>query len=400
MNEPRQPLSRFRILDLTRVRSGPTAVRQFADWGADVTMIEALDEETGLGGRDGSDFQNLNRNKRSLALDLKSTRGKDVLLRLAERADLLFENFRPDVKHRLGIDYETLHALNPRLVYVSISGFGEDGPYSLRPGLDQIAQGLGGFMSVTGTPGQGPMRAGIAIADTAAGLYAAIGALTALLEREATGIGRHVTTSLLQAQIALMDFQAARWLVEGKIAEQTGNDHPTMAPMGLFQTADGSINIAPLGSAMFAALCDALGLLHLLDDTRFAEGARLGNREALKSAIEEVTQTRPGAEWVELLNARGIPCGPVNRMDEVFADPQVRHLSMASPVHTPHPRLGQLDLVGQPISIDGATPALQTPAPDRGQHGREVLLSFGFASDEIDDLILAGVVGPPQPWKS
>ncbi|MEI7932149.1 MAG: CoA transferase, partial [Alphaproteobacteria bacterium] len=240
MTAPPLPLSRFKVLDLTRVRAGPTATRQFADWGADVVMVESLEGNGDmLGGRDRSDFQNLNRNKRSIALDLKSPAGHAVFLRLAARADVLFENFRPDVKHRLGIDYETLKALNPALVYVSISGYGEDGPYANRPGLDQVIQGIGGLMSVTGLPGQGPVRAGIAAADFSAGLYAALGAMTALLEREATGEGRWVRTSLLQAQVAILDFQAARYLVEGEVAGQAGNDHPTATPMGLFKTADG-----------------------------------------------------------------------------------------------------------------------------------------------------------------
>jgi len=387
------PLSRYRVLDLTRVRSGPTAVRQFADWGADIVMIEPVqNSEIGIGGRMRSDFQNLNRNKRSLALDLKSARGKEVLLRLARQADLLFENFRPDVKHRLGIDYETLHAVNPRLVYVSISGFGEDGPYSLRPGVDQIAQGLGGLMSVTGLPGQGPVRAGIAIADSAAGLYAAIGAMTALLEREATGLGRHVTTSLLQAQVALMDFQAARWLVEGEIPEQTGNGHPTMAPMGLFKTADGAINIAPLGSGMFGSLCDALGLQRLKADPRFAEDKRIANRDELNREIEAVILTRTSAEWVDLLNARGIPSGPIHRMNEVFADPQVQHLHMAVPVDKPHPRLGGLTLVGQPFAMSGVPSGIRAPAPEQGEHSREILSSYGFAEAEIDALIAENIV--------
>ena len=260
------PLSRFRVLDLTRVRSGPTAVRQFADWGAQVLMVEAKGvRPVAVGARHGSDFQNLNRNKRSMQLDLKAPEGREIFYRLARDADVLFENFRPDVKHRLGVDFETLRAINPRLVYVSVSGFGQDGPYAKRPGLDQIVQGMGGMMSVTGLPGQGPVRAGIAVADSATGLYAALGAMTALLEREVTGQGRWVRTSLLQAQIAMLDFQAARWLMEGEIAGQAGNDHPTAIPMGLFPSADGVINLAAAGPAMFAAFCKAAGAERLLD---------------------------------------------------------------------------------------------------------------------------------------
>jgi formyl-CoA transferase len=390
MNAP-LPLSRFRVLDLTRVRSGPTAVRQFADWGSDVVMVESKAGSDDIaGGRDRSDFQNLHRNKRSIALDLKSPEGKAVFLRLAAQADLLFENYRPDVKRRLGIDFETLQAINPRLVYVSISGFGEDGPYAARPGLDQIVQGLGGLMSVTGLPGQGPVRTGIAVADSAAGLYGALGAMTALLEREVTGQGRWVRTSLLQAQVALLDFQAARWLVEGEVPAQAGNDHPTAVPMGLFQTADGPINIAASGGVMFAALCRALGLERLLDDPRFKSAERRKHREALNAEIEAVTRTRPGAHWIELLNAAGCPCGPINRIDQVFADPQVRHSTLVQTVD--HPRLGSLSLVGQPIDMVGVDASPRSAAPELGQDGRGILEDYGFTPDEIARLVETGVV--------
>ncbi len=385
------PLSRFRVLDLTRVRSGPTAVRQFADWGADVVMVESKAGSSDIaGGRDRSDFQNLHRNKRSLTLDLKSPAGKAVFLRLAAQADLLFENYRPDVKRRLGIDFETLHAINPRLVYVSISGFGEEGPYAARPGLDQIVQGLGGLMSVTGLPGQGPVRAGIAVADSAAGLYGALGAMTALLEREVTGQGRWVRTSLLQAQVAMLDFQAARWLVEGEVAGQAGNDHPTAVPMGVFETSDGLINVAASSGAMFAGLCRVLGLEHLLADPRFKGGERRKHRAALNSEIQAVTRTQPSAHWIEALNAAGCPCGPINRIDEVFADPQVRHSSLVQRVE--HPRLGPLSLVGQPIDMVGVDASPRSAAPELGQDGPGVLEDYGFAPDEITALVEAGVI--------
>ena len=384
------PLGRFRVLDLTRVRAGPTAVRQFADWGAEVIMVEAVENRALGGPRHGSDFQNLNRNKRSLRLDLKSDQGMEVFGRLVRWADVLFENFRPDVKHRLGIDFETLHAVNPRLVYVSISGFGQEGPYALRPGLDQIAQGLGGMMSVTGLPGQGPVRAGIAVADSAAGLYGALGAMTALLEREATGVGRWVQTSLLQAQIAMLDFQAARWLVDGVVPQQAGNDHPTAVPMGLFPTADGVINVAPTGEAMFQALCRALGAPELIDDPRFAPRERVKHRAEINAALSAITRTRTSADWIEALNAAGVPCGPVNSIDETFADPQVRHLGIAKPVT--HPELGELTLVGQPIEMAGVEGEIRSAAPDPGQHSREVLAELGYGEAEIEAMAKAGVI--------
>jgi crotonobetainyl-CoA:carnitine CoA-transferase CaiB-like acyl-CoA transferase len=383
---PALPLGRFRVLDLTRVRSGPTCVRQFADWGAQVIKIEAPEGDGGIGGaRDGSDFQNLHRNKRSLTLNLKSDAGRDVLFALVKTADVLIENFRPDVKHRLGIDYETMQRINPRLVYGSISGFGQDGPYSMRPGVDQIAQGMGGLMAITGLPGQGPVRAGIAVADTTAGMFCAMGILTALLEREVTGRGRWVQTSLLQAQIAVLDFQAARFLVEGKVPEQAGNDHPTAIPTGVFSTRDGQINLATAGQASFVRLSAVLGNPGWVEDERFATpGRRSRNRVALHAAISSVLERETCAHWIELLNAAGVPCGPIYRMDQVFADPQVQHLHMAQAVE--HPRLGALRLVAQPFTLSGAASELRCAAPDAGQHSDEILRELGYDAEAIAEL--------------
>jgi crotonobetainyl-CoA:carnitine CoA-transferase CaiB-like acyl-CoA transferase len=388
-------LSRFTVLDLSRVRSGPTAVRQLADWGANVIKIEvpeALDPKDGLGGlREGSDFQNLHRNKRSLALNLKSREGKDVLFRLVRKADVLVENYRPDVKHRLGIDYESLKALNPRLVYASISGFGQDGPYSGRPGFDQIAQGMGGLMSITGLPGQGPVRAGIPIADLGAGLYCALGILVALLAREETGEGQWVQTSLLQAQIALLDFQAARWLVEGEVPKQAGNNHPTSIPTGVFETADGHINLAASGQLIWERFCRAAGLDALLENPAYKSGRlRSQNRDALNREIGARIRQESSAYWIGRLNADGVPCGPINSVDKVFEDPQVRHLGIAQPVRSR--KLGALDLVGQPVTLSATPSALRVAPPEPGEHTDEILGEFGFGADEIAALRAKGTI--------
>jgi formyl-CoA transferase len=383
-------LARFTVLDLTRVRAGPTCVRQLADWGANVIKIEPPEHlvasEPPGGPREGPDFQNLHRNKRSLTLDLKSKDGVEVLRRLAARADVVVENFRPDVKTRLGIDYPALSKVNSRLVYASISGFGQDGPYRDRPGVDQIAQGMGGLMSITGEPGRGPMRVGIPIADLTAGLFAALGILVALFEREESGKGQEVQTSLLQAQIFMLDFQASRWLNAREVPKQAGNNHPTSIPTGVFKTSDGHINVAAVGGTMWERLCHAIGAEALLADPAYATAAaRSKNRDALNALLDTYFVQRPGAEWVEKLNAAGVPCGPIYSMDEVFADPQVEHLGIVQ-------SLEKLRVVGQPMTL-GRTPSrLVAKPPGRGEHTSEVLRDAGFSEFEIDSLRKARVI--------
>src|SRR6266446_6061101 len=332
-------LSRFTVLDLTRVRAGPTCVRQLADWGANVIKIETpahLESGEPLGGpREGPDFMNLHRNKRSMTLNLKSAEGIAAFKKMVKKGDVVVENFRPDVKARLGIDYKALRKVNPRLVYASISGFGQDGPYAERPGFDQIAQGMGGLMSITGEPGRGPARVGIPIADLAAGLFCAMGILIALLEREKSHKGQHIETSLLQAQIFMLDFQAARWLVKGEVAKQAGNNHPTSIPTGVFKTSDGHINIATAGQKIWERFCNALEAPEMTYRPEYKNGAeRSRNRDALNDEIASHTIKRTSADWVERLNKAGVPSGPIYSVDQVYADPQVKHLGMAQPVKT------------------------------------------------------------------
>src|SRR3954454_5864625 len=389
------PLSGIRVLDLTRVRAGPTAVRQLADWGADVVKIEmpeGLEAGDPLGGpRQGSDFQNLQRNKRAMTLNLKDPRGIVVFRRLAADADVVVENFRPDVKDRLGIDYESLKTLNARIILASISGFGQDGPYRDRPGFDQIAQGMGGLMSITGLPGQGPVRVGIPIADLCAGLFCAQGILLALFDRERSGAGQQVETSLLQAQIFMLDFQAARWLIGGEVPKQAGNNHPTSIPTGVFETRDGYINIATTVQKIWERLCRAIGAEGLIAREDYATAnARSTNRDRLNAELNEVLRRDDSATWTQRLNEAGVPCGPIYSIDQVFADPQVRHLGVAAEVDSPH--VGHLTVLAQPMRLS-RTPALVDRAPPAlSEHTDELLAEFGYAPDEVAALRRDGVI--------
>ncbi|HBA44321.1 MAG TPA: formyl-CoA transferase [Alphaproteobacteria bacterium] len=389
------PLARFRVLDLTRVRAGPTAVRQLADWGADVIKIEAprtAHVDDGLGGsRKSSDFQNLHRNKRAITLNLKEAEGVALLKKLVRDADVVVENYRPEVKHRLGVDYESLRTVNPRLVYASISGFGEDGPYGKRPGFDQIAQGMGGLMSITGLPGQGPVRAGIPVADLTAGLYCAQGILIALLEREVSGEGQWVQSSLLQAQVAMLDFQATRYLIDGTIPPQAGNNHPVGIPTGVFQTKDGYINIAATGDAIYKRFCAVIGREDLLTDPDYATPrARSKNRDGINAIIQGIVIDRTSAEWVADFNAAGVPCGPINDIKQVFDDPQVQHLEMAVPVA--HPEMGEIRLVGQGVKLSRTPSKIVSATPEQGAHTDAVLAEAGIDPDAIADYRARGII--------
>jgi formyl-CoA transferase len=383
-----QALARFKVLDLTRVRAGPTCARQLADWGADVIKIELPDGVEGgdMGGpRNGPDFQNLHRNKRSMTLNLKEPEGVEIFRALVKTSDVVVENYRPDVKFRLGIDYASLKPVNPRLVYGSISGFGQDGPYATRPGFDQIAQGMGGLMSITGLPGQGPVRVGIPVADLTAGIFCAMGILVALLEREVSGEGQWVQSSLLQSQIAMLDFQAARWLIAKDVPGQAGNDHPTSIPTGVFPTSDGHINIAAAGSHIFKRFAEAIGAEHMLGNPDFATDLlRSKNRKAVNQAIAEITKHKSSAEWIDILNDAGVPCGPIYKMDEVFADPQVQHLGMAAPVQ--HPKLGPMQVVNQAVALSRTPNRIASATPEKGEHTDDVLHDLGYDSARIADL--------------
>jgi crotonobetainyl-CoA:carnitine CoA-transferase CaiB-like acyl-CoA transferase len=390
----RLPLSRFKVIDLTLARAGPSCVRTLADWGADVIRVEPPpgDGETDemMGRRDGSDFQNLHRNKRAITLNLKTDAGREILLQLAEKADVVIENMRPGVTRRLGVDYEAVRKRNPRIVYGSISGFGQYGPYTSRPSIDQIAQGMSGIMSVTGIPGQGPVRVGVAVTDIMAGAFLAQGVLIALLDREVSGEGRWVQTSLIESGLTLLDFQATRWLMDKKIPPQEGNNHPTNTPMGLFPTADSFLNISATSNKNFRKFCELIDRAKTAADPRFATSALRGrNKEALNELIAGALRAKTSREWFEIMVAAGLPCGPVYSIKDAFADPQVRELRLARSVT--HPRLGEIELVAQPCEMTGFDRAIRTATPELGEHNDEILASLGYGPEEIEKLKAAGV---------
>lgn len=396
MSKQSGPLSRFRVLDLSRVRSGPTCARYLADFGAEVIRIESpagLDpNESVFGDRKSPDFQNLQRNKKAITLNLKDPKGQEIFQKLVATADVIVENWRPDVKKRLGADYDTIKSINPRAILVSVSGFGQTGPYASRPGFDQIIQGMGGLMSVTGIPGQGPVRAGIAVSDSSAGLFAALGAMTALLEREQSGEGQWVQTSLLHSMIAMMDFQAVRYLVDGKVPGQAGNDHPLACPMGLFQAKDGVLNLGASGEANWKKLCKVLLQPQWIDDPRYAtEPIRITRREEVNAMLNTVFATNTVAHWTEALNAVGVPCGPVYKMDEVFADPQVAHIGAAQSV-TRHDNHEDIRLVSQPTILSRTPASIRTAAPLSGEHTDAILHALSYTDEEIAALKEAHIV--------
>ena len=390
MDEP-MPLSDITVIDLTIARAGPTAVRQLADWGADVVRVESPEGGFQAGGRTSPDYLNLHRNKRSIVIDLKNPDGQAVLHRMVKSADVVVENMRTPVKHKLGFDYQTLANINPGIILGSISGFGQNGPYSQRGGVDQIAQGMGGMMAITGLPGQGPVRAGVAISDVTSGLQLAVGILTALHERHRTGKGRWVHTSLLESMIGMLDFQAARWTVASDDPPQAGNDHPTLGPMGMYKTMDGYLNLAASGGRLWEALCSELGAAEWLEDERFSSvSARKDNKAVLNLLIEECLSQDTTEHWVLRLNEVGVPCGPVNTVAETFSDPQVQHLGIASPVS--HPTAGEIKILRNATNLEGVSNDIRAASPLKGQHSEELLTQFGFSDEEIDSLSHSGVV--------
>jgi formyl-CoA transferase len=369
------------VLDLTHARAGPVCVRQLGDWGANVIRIERPGDPADFSARHDSDFQSKHRNKRGIALNLRSEEGRAILYKLIEKADVVVENFRPDVKKRLGFDYETIKAKNPRIVLTSISAFGQDGPYSHLPGVDQVIQGMSGLMSVTGEPGRGPMRVGIAICDIMTGIHAALGTMVALYEREKSGLGQWVQASLLESTIFTMDLQAARYLADGTVPKQVGNEHPSGAPTSAYKTKDGYVNVAPIPS-MWPRLCKALGREDLIDHPDFAtREVRRKRRKDVNALVAEIVAEMDTATLMKRLQDAEVPCGPIYTMDQAFNDTQAKHMKLTSTVTTTKGK--ELTQVRQPMQLNRTPSTLVRRTPEFAEHTDEVLAEFGYSADEI-----------------
>tara|TARA_B100000029_G_scaffold108475_1_gene99797 strand:- start:1748 stop:2932 length:1185 start_codon:yes stop_codon:yes gene_type:complete len=393
MGKKSLPLSPYTVLDLTIARAGPTAVRLLADWGATVIRIEAPVEGDIAGSRHGPDSQNLHRNKRSLCLNLKTEEGKAVFMDLVKKADVVMENFRVDVKHRLGLDYEAVKKVNPSIIYGSISGFGQEGPYAKRPAVDQVIQGMSGLMSITGEPERGPMRAGIAVSDTSAGMFLGQGILLALLHREQTGQGQWVHTSLLEAMLCKLDFQAARYTMSGEVAGQEGNNHPTLSPMGVFHTSDGLVNLAASTDKMWNAFCEVTNSEALANNENYKTvERRLNHREEVWQEVNKITLQLTTNELTQKMNSVGIPCGPINTIGEAFSDEQVSFLNMTKTAK--HTELGDIELLRSPINMSNFEQGarFERPGPKLGQHSIEILRELNYSEEKIAELKAYGTI--------
>jgi formyl-CoA transferase len=392
------PLEGLTVIDLSRALAGPYCTMMLGDLGADIIKVEEpgngdLSRSWGPPFVNGESayFLSINRNKRSVTLNLKNEEAKKILWRLIATGDVLVENFPPGTAERLGFGYSIVHEANPRLVYCSISGFGQSGPYRSQPAFDQILQGLGGLMSLTGEKDGPPTRVGVPIVDITSGMFAAYATMAALYSRAATGQGQQVDTSLLGSELALLTYQAGRFFATGESPERSGNRHPTIAPYEYFHTADGYVNVACGTAVQWPRFCDALGLHDFVEDARFATNKdRLAHRDELATIIEAQTTKLPTAEVVKVLEAAGVPCGPILNLQQVFEHPQVEHLGLKRTID--HPSAGPIDVVQMPFQLSETPGSIRKPPPLLGQHTEEVLSSIGYSSNEIETLRQVGAI--------
>lgn len=392
------PLEGIKVLDLSRILTGPYCTMMLADMGAEVIKVEApgTGDDTRQWGPpfingESAYFLSINRNKKSITVNLKSVHGKEILHRLVKQSDVLVENFRPGTMEKLGIGYDKLREINPRIVYCSISGFGQDGPARDKPGYDVLAQAMGGLMSCTGEPGGPPVKAGFAIADIGAGMWAAFGILAALMAREKTGFGQAVDTSLLEAQVSWHAYMAGNFFASGKNPRKLGSAHPNIVPYQAFSASDQYFIVAVGNDSLWQKFCQVTGLEHLTNDPKFATNPkRVENRDELVGIIQERLLTKTASEWVEALEAAGIPAGPINDFEQVYKDPQVLHRKML--VEAEHPVAGRIKMTGIPVKLSGTPGQIRTAPPLLGQHTEEVLISLGYSTEQIAEFRNSGTL--------
>lgn len=403
-------LSHIRVLDMSRILAGPWAGQMLADLGADVIKIERPErgDDTRSWGppwmpvadRDRGEaayYLCANRNKRSLALDITSPQGQEIIKSLAAQSDILLENYKVGGLKKYGLDYDSLKAINPRLIYCSITGFGQNGPYAKRAGYDFLIQAMSGLMSITGEkdgrPGAGPQKVGVALTDVLTGMYATTGVLAALAARDRTGEGQHIDVALMDVQVACLANQAMNYLVSGNSPTRLGNAHPNIVPYQSFETSDGYMILAVGNDDQFAKFCQEAGQPELAKDERFATNAqRVGNRDLLVSLLEPLIKGRSTADWISALEARSVPCGPINSIGEAFNDPQIKARQMQIEIPHPTANSGSSPSVANPLKMSGTPITYDKPAPLLGEHTRKVLEEAGLTPDQIENLLEKGVI--------
>ena len=382
-------LEGIKVLDFSRALAGPYCTMMLADMGAEVIKLEMPgkgDDSRSYGPPfvegESAYFMSVNRNKKSLTLNMKSEGSTEIIHRLIKQADVLVENFRPGVMERLGWGFQRVKEMNSKIIYCSISGFGQDGPYRMLPGFDQVMQGMGGIMSITGEPGGPPIKVGVAIADISGGMFAAYGILAALYNREKRGRGQMIDVSLLDSQVALLTYQAGAYFASGEIPQPVGSGHPLIVPYQAFKAKDVYFNIAAGNDKLWKMLCKAIGLEKVMDDPKFATNAkRVENREEIVKIISDIIITKNGEEWLKILTDAGVPCGPIYTMDKIFTDPQVLHRQMLKELD--HPKIGKVKVTGVPIKLSDTPGEVGTAPPILGQHTQEILTELGFSDQDI-----------------
>jgi crotonobetainyl-CoA:carnitine CoA-transferase CaiB-like acyl-CoA transferase len=385
-------LDGIRIIDFSKALAGPYCTMLLADMGAEVIKVEmpgSGDDSRGWGPPfiegEAAYFLSVNRNKKSITLNLKDPKAKEIALKIIEKADIVLESNRPGVMTKLGLDYETVKKINPGIIYCSISGFGQTGPYSKRPGFDQVIQGYGGIMGLTGEKGGGPLKVGIAVTDIATGMFAATGILTALYHRERTGQGQHVDASMLDGQVSWLTYQAGRYLASGNVPQRIGSAHPLIVPYQDFEASDGFINIAAGNDNLWKKFCAATDLSDIADDPKFATNPkRVENRDEVVAIVSKKIKTKTMQEWLDILNDAGVPCGPIYTVDQIFKDPQVLAREML--VEVDHPKCGKIQVTGSPIKLSETPAEITTHPPMLGEHNSSILQEFGFSEEDITKL--------------